>query len=55
MTILHCPQVVNENGEDESVSNHVFVITSHALMAMICISDGLCKEHYSASLVITYR
>ena len=46
MTILHCPQVLNENGEHESVSNCInFVMSSHTLLcdlfvrfilAMVC-------------------
>ena len=39
MTILHCPQVINENGEHESVSN-TMTIYSHDLisfiLAMVC-------------------
>ena len=40
MTILHCPQVLNENGEHESVSNCLYNDYSHDLisfmLAMVC-------------------
>ena len=40
MTILHCPQVINENGEYESVSNCLYSDYSHDLIsfivAMVC-------------------
>ena len=60
MTILHCPQVINENGEHESVSScalccmksHMYTFNIH--ISVIYLSDGLCKEHSAASLVVTY-